>query len=301
MTLKTIILYGLSAALLAAHGQDSDCKSLSAPDNTQWTLGRLAAYRIDFPHPFSDYETQAVSGDPRALARLGEVYENGWGVKADPEKACEYYQRAAQAGDAVGMYLLARRYGFAEEHRQAKNWYGKALPALEAAADGEDSEAQYWLSKLYASGAIADPDYAQAISWLRKAAEREHAQAQLELAKIYADGQFGGEDADAIDWYRKAAAHGKAEAMLSLGDIYKRGRGIETNAQKAATWYQKGITALEKAAAQGALAAQFQLGRRYRDGYGVEEDPAKARYWLEKAAEQGFVPAQNTLKRLPAR
>src|SRR5204863_6437916 len=47
------------------------------------------------------------NGDPKAMTMLGELYENGMGVKRDFAKAAEWYRRGADAGDREAMFALA--------------------------------------------------------------------------------------------------------------------------------------------------------------------------------------------------
>ncbi|MGH8709987.1 MAG: tetratricopeptide repeat protein, partial [Burkholderiales bacterium] len=49
---------------------------------------------------------------------------------------------------------------------------------------------------------------------------------------------------------------------------------------------------------QGLATAQFNLGLKYERGEGVAKDHGKADKWLHKAADQGYAPAQETLKQL---
>jgi uncharacterized protein len=51
-----------------------------------------------------------------------------------------------------------------------------------------------------------------------------------------------------------------------------------------------------KATEQGHDIAQHNVGLCYNNGDGVKQDLAKARYWYMKAAEQGYIPAQELLE-----
>ena len=59
--------------------------------------------------------------------------------------------------------------------------------------------------------------------------------------------------------------------------------------------YEMAIYDFEQRAVQGDPVAQFCLGFMYRHGLGIMSDIEKAITWYTKAAEQGFVPAQNDL------
>jgi TPR repeat protein len=61
---------------------------------------------------------------------LGWLYEYSRGVAQDYDKAREWYQKAADAGNAEAMYYLGGLYeygkGFAQDYDKAREWYQKA-------------------------------------------------------------------------------------------------------------------------------------------------------------------------------
>jgi len=59
--------------------------------------------------------------------------------------------------------------------------------------------------------------------------------------------------------------------------------------------YEKAFEYYQKAAQQGYVIAQNSLGLAYEWGQGVEANNQKALYWYSKAANQGFAQAQNNL------
>ncbi len=72
------------------------------------------------------------------MINLGTLYYNGHGVAQDYQKALQWYQRAADAGSAVGMYSLGYMYeighGVTQDYQQARQWYQKAVAAGSGAA-----------------------------------------------------------------------------------------------------------------------------------------------------------------------
>lgn len=63
-------------------------------------------------HPFKAFFTEAREkaeeflDEDQALYVLGELYENGYGVSKDTEKAKTYYNKAAQMGHKVAEKKL---------------------------------------------------------------------------------------------------------------------------------------------------------------------------------------------------
>jgi uncharacterized protein len=52
----------------------------------------------------------AERGNPRAMAMLGYMYENGFGVPQSYDRAVELYTGAAEQGDPTGQHLLGLMY-----------------------------------------------------------------------------------------------------------------------------------------------------------------------------------------------
>ncbi|CAI2170898.1 873_t:CDS:10, partial [Funneliformis geosporum] len=72
--------------------------------------------RLDMDQPTKDklvadlYKEVADSGDPEAQLRYGNCLFKGVGVKKDLKKAAEYFTKAAESGQVVGMYNAATLY-----------------------------------------------------------------------------------------------------------------------------------------------------------------------------------------------
>ena len=68
-----------------------------------------------------------------AMYDLGLLYKNGWGVAQDYSKACEWFQKAADANNTDAMSNLGSLYqngwGVARDYRKAREWYQKAADA----------------------------------------------------------------------------------------------------------------------------------------------------------------------------
>jgi TPR repeat protein len=64
------------------------------------------------------------------MRNLGLLYENGLGVTKDAAEAARWYQKAADAGDALGMVNLGSMYengtGVTKDAAEAARWYRKA-------------------------------------------------------------------------------------------------------------------------------------------------------------------------------
>ena len=80
------------------------------------------------------------------MSNLGLLYDNGLGVAQDYAKAREWYEKAADKGDANAMASLGLLYhngqGVAQDYAKAREWYEKA-------ADKGDADAMVNLGLLF--------------------------------------------------------------------------------------------------------------------------------------------------------
>lgn len=180
------------------------------------TLSALSVSAEDFKSLLA----RAEKGDVSAMVSVGKAYEFGTNVgDLAPEKAFEWYSKAAKTGDAKGQYNLGNMYmlGIGVEQRDAKvanEWFEKAanqgyVPAiynlavnylyahggeylpekafemLQDTADKRFLDAQYALASVYIEGKIVEKDLIKAQELLETAANAGHRDAQLKLAQLY--------------------------------------------------------------------------------------------------------------------
>ena len=109
----------------------------------------------------------AKQGLPDAQFNLGNMYENGQGVKQDYSKAREWYEKAAKQGHARAQNNLGFMYyhgqSVKQDYTKAKEWYEKAVKQ-------EHATAQNNLGFMYAN---VMGDYSKAREWYEKAAKQE--------------------------------------------------------------------------------------------------------------------------------
>ena len=77
----------------------------------------------------------AHSGDRAAQSYLGQMYENGYGVKRDYVQAASWYQKAATAGSTDGMNDLGQLYGYGQGVPYDQ-WSGQFQAALTPRSSG---------------------------------------------------------------------------------------------------------------------------------------------------------------------
>lgn len=126
------------------------------------------------------YQMAATAGDADAQVALGKMYEAGYGVDQDFQRAAELYRFAAKtARDVEAQFRLADMYfhgrGFANDYDNAIEFYGKA-------ARGGHPVAQYLLGIMYKDGWGVRKNAEEAFLWL-SLAMRDEARVRAENAK----------------------------------------------------------------------------------------------------------------------
>ncbi|MDB5501274.1 MAG: repeat subfamily, partial [Tardiphaga sp.] len=92
---------------------------------------------------------------------------------------------------------------------------------------------------------------------------------------------------------RTAALKGDATAAFEIGVRYAEGRGVASNYDEAAKWY-------DRAAQAGVVPAMFRLGTLYEKGLSVKKDLDVARRYYMLAADRGNAKAMHNLAVLDA-
>ena len=176
-TTAPAMLLFLSLLVLAAFLMASGASSAALADSSDPAVAEgIYAFKAGaFGVALDDLKPKADSGDREAAYWLGEMYEEGLGVKRDLKKAVTYYRTAAKAG-----------------------W----------------SEAKLRLGEIYLQGTEELQDFTKARKWLERAAYDGIPQAQRDLAKLYGDGWGGDKDPEwAYVWYEFAARQGDVLAQ----------------------------------------------------------------------------------------
>ena len=236
----------------------------------------------DYEQAVEWYQKAAEAGDAAAMSRLGDCYFQGQGVEADYAQAVEWYRQAAEAGNSDGMVGLGRcyedGYGVEQDDELAMEWYQKA-------ANAGNAEAEERLAEYSSQEAETQQNGAQALEEYRQAAEAGDVDAMYYLGESY----FAGEGVErnyalAVEWYQRAADSGHVEAMSRLGNCYFGGTGVEQDYDQAVKWYRKAEEA-------GDAEAMYRLGECYFSGRGVKQDYEQAVEWYQKAADAGSIAA----------
>jgi len=156
----------------------------------RYGLFALSAMIIGFMLPAKTLDAQISTTAPSA--KFDDIRDPALvaGAKAslnkDYAEAFRQYQAAADAGNAMGMYLLGALYheghGVPQNYALAKKWF-------EQASVSGNSAAMYGLGQMYEHGNGVKQDYPEALKWYRKAADVGHVDGILEIGIFYAFGR----------------------------------------------------------------------------------------------------------------
>ncbi|CAG8641018.1 uncharacterized protein OCT59_018454 [Rhizophagus irregularis] len=258
---------------------------------------------MDPDKAFNLYMQASKQNHATATYRTAVCYEYGAGTKRDPNRATQFYKKAAALGDTAAMYKLGiiMLRGLLNQNpnpRDAVIWLKRAA----ANADEENPHALHELGLLHAKPEKEPPEIPSlirsekhAIEEFKKAADLGYAPSCFKLGCCYEYGQLGCpvDPRQSIRYYSRAAEKGHSEAELALSGWYLTGsNGILNQSDTEAYLWAR------KAADKGLAKAEYAIGYFTEVGIGVKADIEEARRWYMRAAAQGNKRAMQRLKEL---
>jgi TPR repeat protein len=224
-TLLRVVVIGanlLGACLLAApaiafDGSKSDDAMAAAPPATAMQAFRSGAHQLkagETAKAVHSLEYAAEKGHAMAQWKLGRMYAEGDGVAQNDLKAFEYFRGiadmhaddnpdtpqarfVANAFVALGHYYLdgIPQTPIKRDPERAREMFGYAASYF------RDSEAQYYLARLYLDGVGAPHDPRQAARWFGLSAQKGQCQAQAMLgAMLFAGDHVPRQAARGLMW-----------------------------------------------------------------------------------------------------
>lgn len=201
--LLAIMLSGIAANAGAA----------SIFEKTQVDQGISAFKSGNYDYARTWLSTQAAADDPRAWYYLGRLYQEGQGGFAvDLKRAEKLYHQAAEKGVTDAMLALADLYargggGVPANFGISRIWHEKA-------ANAGDVNGMYLVARDLSGLNGLPPDYPRARVWFEQAASAGHGESMRALGDLYRNGQgVDVSMVEALKWYRLAVKAGNAEAQ----------------------------------------------------------------------------------------
>jgi len=226
----------------------------------------------------------AEAGSTAAMLNVAEFYGNGWGARQNFTERFQWLQKAAEAGDPLGIFRagLALELGLGIPADQAA-----AARAFEQAADLGLPEAHFKL----AQGLLVGPEAAPA----RAAAHLEQALAGglppaanlLGLLYLQGLGDLTADAGKARQALQRGAELADPEALKNLAVMFKEGWGGPADPAQALKWY---LAAREAGWSEGDLKETLAELESRVGAQAARDAEAEARAWLAERR-----PGQNHL------
>jgi len=109
----------------------------------------------------------AKKGNAEAQFKVGEMYETGFGVKADKAEATKWITKSADQGHETAKFKLLywdiKKNGITDANKAD-------YEALKAKANEGNGQAQFYIGKMYSRGVGVKKNSSKALGWLNKAA-----------------------------------------------------------------------------------------------------------------------------------
>ena len=105
---------------------------LKVVKNVKFQMGLDAANKGDYATALKEFRSLSATGHAPAQFELGTMYDTGWGVAKNDEKAIRFYMLAAEQGNSDAQFFLGLKYsrgwdGKQGDWKESVRWYRKAV------------------------------------------------------------------------------------------------------------------------------------------------------------------------------
>lgn len=177
----------------------------------------------------------ANDGRVDAMRALGEMYLKGRGVPMNVAKGNEWLEKAEDNGETRSARKLADSL-FDTNPQKALDYYEKA------AAQG-DHESAYIAAIMYAENVNVRPNQKRMTALLAQAAKSGHAAAQADYGLlVYQGAGVAQSNEAAAKWFEKSAKGGDAEGQFLYAFTLAKGEGVTQSFEDAYYWLLKAGT-----------------------------------------------------------
>ncbi|MBF0587693.1 MAG: sel1 repeat family protein [Magnetococcales bacterium] len=281
-------------ALLVLWGFDLN---ISIDILTRQYQGQQLLIKGDGSGAFHAWQPLAKAGVPKVQEAIGDLYRHGVGVKKDPQRAAQWYRKAALRGrkEAQSSYaeMLLRGEGLSKDVEAAHFWFRRA-------ADLGYAKAQKNLAQLYYEGREVPQDYPKAMKWYRLLAENRDTQGQngygMNMVALMRFSGHGGrvEPGGSLSDFEQAVRFGSVQAMHNLATILHQGAG------GVLVDHKRALQLARMAARKGHPGSAFLAGVMLINGRGGAANPQEGVSLLRYSASRGDARAVAALKQLTA-
>lgn len=175
------------------------------------------------------YQLSSQYNNSKALAKLGNIYENSFDIAKDLLLAEYYYKKASEYGNVVASYHLGLIYLYK---------YNNPLKAIYYFKLSGNSDSLLQLGKMHQKGLGIEKNYKNAKKYYKLSSKYNNSEAFLLLGDLYFKGKGVKQDYNkAIQYYKNSSELSNSKAMLKLGIIYYNGIGVDFNISLSINYY----------------------------------------------------------------
>jgi len=149
-------------------------------------LGIYELNRGEFQAAIKQFQPLVAKGYAPAQYQMATVYQHGYGVAKNSQKALALFKLAAKQNYADAQFELAIIYS---EGKLTQKNLTKAYQLTRTLSNKGLASAQYNLALMYANGTGIKQDYVKAARLYQYAANQNYALAQYNLALLYSEGK----------------------------------------------------------------------------------------------------------------
>lgn len=181
----------------------------------------------------------------KAMMALGQIYEQGIGVKPDLEKALAYYEYAAENFEPYAYYKIGvfleqgihtKCEGGRPNREMAFQYFKEAQNKGDIEVENAFKEAFFKIGQYYQFGyGVVEKNLQQAIRNYESAAADGHIESMNALGSLFFNEKQ--EYEQAFGWFKKAAERGYTRAITNLGICYELGCGVDRDWDQALKYY----------------------------------------------------------------
>ncbi len=217
----------------------------------------------------------AKKGNAEAQFKVGEMYETGFGVKADQTEAMNWILKSAGQGHETASFKLL----YWDIEKNGVTDANKAeFEALKTKADEGSAQAQFYIGKMYSRGVGMKRSSSKALGWLNKAALVGVLEAEREAVLVRENQQRWVMEKQRRDEKKRAELKAKKEKER----LAKQEKQRKLQAQKQAEAKAHADDLAKKNAASAAAAAEVQSKANKQADEKAKQDRLIAQQQAEK-------------------
>lgn len=251
--------------------------SVAQYSTADWFLHRTNPNPAYFEVAVFWLKKAAKKNHAKAQLKLASCYEEGVGVAKDLSEAKKWYKKAFDNGESKAIRGYTRL--------KYNQWIYKTIVSTKLQllidADNGDPKSQFLLGEWFAGQGLP-PQIVESYIWYEKAADKGYVSAMYKMGVYY---ESRSDFSIAFNWFEKAARLGDSSSAIKIAQNYLYGHHVSKNVKKAIKWFEEGCIIINPF-------DLYQIGLAYENGDGVEFSYSKAFQYFKKSADQGLAEAQ---------